>query len=175
MMRCNRPEHSRQEGERQCPRPRPGCCCCRGPQGEPGPQGENSVLAVASFFAFERRFENGKPVPLVTGMEDETGQIQLMGETAILLEPGRYAVWYTLSAVLEEAGYLQVTPSQQGSPRLAYGVYGKTADALVTAGGTNFLLLQAEETSVLQLNYNSNVVSRSGAASVMVWKLAEPG
>lgn len=174
-MRCNRPESSSREGEQQCRRPNSGCCCCRGPQGEPGPKGENSVLAAASFFAFERRFENGKAVPLVTGAEDETGQIRLMDETAILLEPGRYAVWYTLSTVLETAGYLQATPSQNGSPQLAYGVYARTADPMVTAGGTNFLLLQAEETAVFQLNYNSDVANRSGAASVMVWKLAEFG
>jgi len=120
-------QSSQKSGEegRRCPRPRPCGCCCRGLQGEQGPQGErgaqgetgqpgeNSVLAAASFFAFERRFENGKPIPLVTGMADET---------RIQLEQGRYAVWYTVSAVLEKEGYFQVTPSQQGSPRLAYGV-----------------------------------------------------
>ena len=174
-MRCNQPQNGSREDKQRCPRPHPGCCCCRGPQGETGPKGENSVLAAASFFAFERRFENGKPVPLVTGMEDETGQIQLMGETAILLEPGRYAVWYHLSAVLEKAGYLQVTPSQNGSPQLAYGLYARTASPMVTAGGTNFLLVQAGEATVFQLNYNSDVANRSGAASVMVWKLAEFG
>lgn len=180
-------QSDQKETERRCPRPRPGCCCCRGPQGEPGPQGErgpqgeagqpgeNSVLAAASFFAFERRFENGKPIPLVTGMADTTGQIQLVDETHIQLEQGKYAVWYTVSAVLEKAGYLQVTPSRQGSSLLAYGVYAKIADPLVTAGGTNFMLLTSTEPVVLHLNYNSNVTSRSGAASVMVWKLAEPG
>ena len=144
-----------------------------GPQGETGQPGENSVLAVASFFAFERRFENGKPIPLVTGMADETGQIRLVDETRIQLEQGRYAVWYTVSAVLEKEGYFQVTPSQQGSPRLAYGVYAKSAAPLVTAGGANFLLLTGTEPIMLRLHYNSNVTSRSGAASVMVWKLAE--
>ena len=180
-------QSSQKSGEegRCCPRSRPCGCCCRGPQGEQGLQGErgpqgetgqpgeNSVLAVASFFAFERRFENGKPIPLVTGMADETGQIRLVDETRIQLEQGRYAVWYTVSAVLEKEGYFQVTPSQQGSPRLAYGVYAKSAAPLVTAGGANFLLLTGTEPMVLRLHYNSNVTSRSGAASVMVWKLAE--
>ena len=174
-MRCNRPERSSREREQRCPHPHPGCCCCRGPQGEPGPKGENSVLAAASFFAFERRFANGKAVPLVIGTEDETGQIRLADETAILLEPGRYAVWYRLATVLENPGYLQVTPSQNGSPQLAYGVYARTADPMVTAGGTNFLLLRAEDATAFQLNYNSDVVNRSGEASVMVWKLAEFG
>ena len=150
-----------------------GCKASGGPQGETGQPGENSVLAVASFFAFERRFENGKPIPLVTGMADETGQIRLVDETRIQLEQGRYAVWYTVSAVLEKEGYFQVTPSQQGSPRLAYGVYAKSAAPLVTAGGANFLLLTGTEPIMLRLHYNSNVTSRSGAASVMVWKLAE--
>lgn len=174
-MRCNQPQNGSREDKQRCPRPHPGCCCCRGPQGEPGPKGENSVLAAASFFAFERRFENGKPVPLVTGTEDETGQIRLADETAIRLEPGRYAVWYHLSDVLENPGYLQVTPSQNGSPQLAYGLYARTASPMVTAGGTNFLLVHAGEATVFQLNYNSDVANRSGVASVMVWKLAEFG
>lgn len=157
------------------PAPASGLLLLLGPQGEPGPKGENSVLATASFFAFERRFENGKAVPLVTGTEDETGQIRLMDETAILLEPGRYAVWYRLSTVLENPGYLQVTPSQNGSSQLAYGVYVRTASPMVTAGGTNFLLLKAEDATAFQLNYNSDVANRSGEASVMVWKLAEFG
>lgn len=46
---------------------------------------------------------------------------------------------------------------------------------MVTAGGTNFLLVQAGEATVFQLNYNSDVANRSGVASVMVWKLAEFG
>ena len=46
---------------------------------------------------------------------------------------------------------------------------------MVTAGGTNFLLLQAEDATAFQLNYNSDVANRSGEASVMVWKLAEFG
>lgn len=178
-MNINQPERKSGREERRCPKVSSRCCCRgpqgeQGPQGEPGPKGENSILAAASFFAFERRFENGKPIPLVTGTADETGQIQLEDETRIRLEQGKYAVWYTVSAVLEKAGYLQVTPSQQASPLLAYGVYAKTADQLVTAGGTNFMLLTGTEPIVLRLNYNSNVGSRSGAASVMVWKLAGP-
>lgn len=122
-------QSSQKSGEegRCCPRPRPCGCCCRGPQGEQGPQGErepqgetgqpgkNSVLAVASFFAFERRFENGKPIPLVTGMADETGQIRLVDETRIQLEQGRYAVWYTVSAVLEK-GVFSGYPIATGKP-----------------------------------------------------------
>ncbi|WP_294455363.1 hypothetical protein [uncultured Allofournierella sp.] len=68
-----------------------------------------------------------------------------------------------------------MTPSQNGSPQLVYGVYARTASPMVTAGGTNFLLVQAGEATVFQLNYNSDVANRSGAASVMVWKLAEFG
>ena len=110
----------------------------RGPQGETGQPGENSVLAAASFFAFERRFENGKPIPLVTGIADETGQIRLVDETRIQLEQGRYAVWYTVSAVLEKEGDFQVTPSQQGSPRLAYGGYAKNRCPACNGGWRQF-------------------------------------
>lgn len=131
------------------------------------------MLAAASFFAFERRFESGQAVPLTVGTGDDSGQIRLEGETEIRLEPGRYALWYNLYTVLEQAGYLQVTPSQQGSPMLAYGVYARTAAPFVSVGGTNFMLLRLEQAGVLRLTYNSDVNNRSGSASVMVWKLAD--
>ena len=66
-----------------------GCCVCsgpQGPQGEPGPQGppgEPAQDCLASFFMFERRFENGRPIPLLTGTADPTGAIVLADETRI--------------------------------------------------------------------------------------------
>mgnify|MGYP000308901508 FL=1 len=97
-----------------------GCCVCsgpQGPQGEPGPQGppgEPAQDCFASFFMFERRFENGRPIPLLPGTEDPTGSIVLADETRIELAPGYYCISFSVSAILEEAGYMQVTPAYNG-------------------------------------------------------------
>ncbi|HJB20292.1 MAG TPA: hypothetical protein H9773_01135 [Candidatus Fournierella merdavium] len=120
---------------------------------------------------FERRFENGQPIPLLPGTEDPTGNIVLGDESRIELAPGYYCVTYSVSAILEEAGYMQVTPSYNGTSNLLYGVYFKTGAALSSACGSNSIIIQVPAQTSFTLTYNSNVMSRSGAATVSVLKL----
>ena len=154
-----------------------GCCACsgpQGPQGEPGPQGppgEPAQDCFTSFFMFERRFENGRPIPLLPGTEDPTGSIVLADETRIELAPGYYCISFSVSAILEEAGYMQVTPAYNGSSNLLYGIYFKTGAALSSAYGSNSIIIHVPETTSFSLTYNSNVADRSGAATVSVIRL----
>ena len=163
-----------------------GCCVCsgpqgpqgepgpQGPQGEPGPQGppgEPAQDCFASFFMFERRFENGRPIPLLTGTADPTGAIVLADETRIELAPGYYCISFSVSAILEEAGYMQVTPAYNGSSNLLYGIYFKTGAALSSACGSNSIIIHVPEATSFSLTYNSNVADRSGAACVSVVRL----
>ncbi len=153
------------------------CCCCRGPQGpqgEPGPQGpqgESSKDIFASFFIFERRFENSQLIPLITGTEDTTGNITLINDTQIKLNPGYYYISYSVSAILEEAGYMQITPSYNGSPYLPYGIYFKTGTVSSSAYGSNSMIIYVPSQTTFSLTFNSNVGNRSGAATVSVIKL----
>ena len=148
-----------------------GCCACsgpQGPQGEPGPQGpqgppgEPAQDCFASFFMFERRFENGRPIPLLPGTADPTGSIVLADY---------YCISFSVSAILEEAGYMQVTPAYNGSSNLLYGIYFKTGAALSSAYGSNSIIIHVPETTSFSLTYNSNVADRSGAATVSVIRL----
>lgn len=160
------------------------CCCCsgppgpQGPQGEPGPQGPQGEPAedcFASFFMFERRFENGRFIPLLPGTEDPTGNIVLADETRIELTPGYYCISFSVSAILEEAGYMQVTPAYNGTSNLLYGVYFKTGAALSSAYGSNSIIIHVPQPTSFGLAYNSNVADRSGAATVSVIKLTRKG
>lgn len=138
------------------------------PQGQPGTAPED---VFASFYTFMQRFTNGTTIPFLQAVEDPTGQIVLQNATQIRLEPGYYLISYHVSAILETAGYLQVTPAYGGQGHLEYGVYARTADDSVSAGGSNSLILHVEEETVFTLNYNSNVTSRDGAATVVVVQL----
>ena len=130
------------------------------------------MLARASFFMFERRFENGKPIPLFTGEKDPTGSIALAGETDIRLAAGEYLVIYSVSAVLEQTGYMQLTPAYNGAANLVYGAYFKTGASYSSACGANSFLLRAPAATSLTFTWNSSTASRSGAATVSVLKLA---
>ena len=143
-----------------------------GPQGPQGPQGEPGVPASASFVTYEVVFQTGQPVAFAAGVPDTSGNIALSGGTNIVLQPGKYAVWYSVSAVLDNAGYMQVTPSYNGQPHIEYGVYFRTAAALSSASGAAALLIDVPQQTNFTLSYNSNTTDRSGAANVVICKLA---
>lgn len=146
----------------------------QGPQGEPGPQGPQGEAAediFASFFTFEIRFVNGQPIFLVTGTEDTTGNIVLENNTQIVLNPGYYYISYSVSTVLDDAGYMQITPSYNGSSHLEYGIYFKTNTDSSSAYGSNSIIIYVPSQTNFTLTYNSNVGNRSGAATVSVIKL----
>lgn len=138
------------------------CCCCR------GPQAENSF---ASFFIFEIQFANGQPIPLITGTADTDGNISLEDNTRIILEPGYYYISFSVSTILDTAGYMQITPAYNGTPRLDYGIYFKTNTDSSSAYGSSSIIIYVPSQTSFTLTYNSNVSNRSGAATVAVIKL----
>lgn len=154
----------------RCGRPRcchfSGTCCC-----PPEPPAEPAEDVFASFATFEVRFENGQAIQWGTGAEDPSGAITLEDNSRIMLEPGYYAVTYSVSAVLDQAGYMQITPYWNGSPHLEYGVYFRTAAGASSACGSGEMILQVPSRTPFTLHYNSDVSSRSGAAMITVLKL----
>lgn len=173
---CCGPQGPQGEPGPQGPQGEPGP---QGPQGEPGPQGpqgepgEAAKDIFASFFIHEVRFENGQPLPLLTGTTDTTGNITLADSTRIELTPGYYFISYSASAVLDTPGYMQITPSYNGTAHLEYSVYFKTGTASSSACGASSLILYAPFATSFTLTYNSNAASRFGAATVAVIKLTK--
>lgn len=138
------------------------------PQGE---SGETAKDIFASFVTFEIRFTNGQFITLGTGTEDTTGNITLQDNTRIVLNPGYYYISYSVSAVLDTPGYMQITPSYNGTSHLEYGIYFKTNTVSSSAYGSNSMIIYVPSQTDFTLTYNSNVQSRSGAATVAIIKL----
>lgn len=135
------------------------------------PQGECTDTAFASFVIFEVRFVNGQPIPLITATDDTTGNISLEDNTNIVLEQGYYYISFSVSTVLDNAGYMQITPSYNGTSHLETGIYFRTGTDLSSAYGSNSIIIYVPSKTSFTLTYNSNSENRSGAAAVSVIKL----
>ena len=143
----------------------------QGPQGDPGPQGPPGPSTFASYNNYEATFTNGNLVPLQEITADTTGNITLQDGNKILLEPGYYHIFYGISTILDNAGYMQVTPTYNGTSHLDDGIYSKVGTSGVTAWGAYGLILYAPSQTSFTLTFNSNTAARSGAASVTILKL----
>lgn len=137
------------------------------PQGEEGGT-EDDIFA--SFATFEMRFVNAAPILLGTATPDPTGTILLQDSTGIVLQPGYYYIAYSVSTILDTAGYMQITPSYNGAAHLEFGIYFKT-NGNASAYGSNSIIIQVPAQTTFTLTYNSDVENRSGAATIAVIKL----
>ena len=139
-----------------------------GPQGEQGPAGPDSY---ASFVSYMQQFVNGTPISFTQAAADPTGHISQSSATQVALEPGTYFVSYHVSAILETAGYLQVTPAYNGSAFLEYGVYDRVNSASVSVSGSAAFIAVVPAQTVLTLNYNSSAAARDGAMTMVILRL----
>ena len=146
----------------------------QGPEGPAGPQGPAGVEGYASFVTFQAIFPSGGNIPFATGTADPSGRIVPSSDTQVTLAPGVYLVMYQVSAVLETAGYLQVTPSYGGQGHLEYGVYGRTAADSVTVSGSASWILTAQEQVTLALNSSGSSATRDGALTLTILALRAP-
>ena len=156
------------------PRGKPGPEGPAGPQGEQGPagpQGEQGPAGpdlYASFVAYMQQFANGSPISFTQAVADPTGHISQPSATQVALAPGTYFVTYHVSAVLEAAGYLQITPFYNGAAFLEYGVYDRVSSASVSVSGSAAFIAVVPAQTVLTLNCNSSAAVRDGAMTMVI-------
>ena len=159
------------------PRGKPGPEGPAGPQGEQGPagpQGEQGPAGpdlYASFVAYMQQFANGSPISFTQAVADPTGHISQPSATQVALAPGTYFVTYHVSAVLEAAGYLQITPFYNGAAFLEYGVYDRVSSASVSVSGSSAFIAVVPAQTVLTLNCNSSAAVRDGAMTMVIMGL----
>jgi len=139
-----------------------------GPQGEQGPAGPD---LYASFVAYMQQFANGSPISFTQAVADPTGHISQPSATQVALAPGTYFVTYHVSAVLEAAGYLQITPFYNGAAFLEYGVYDRVSSANVSVSGSAAFIAVVPAQTVLTLNCNSSAAVRDGAMTMVIMGL----
>lgn len=138
------------------------------PQGEPGTDPED---VFASFYTFMNQFADGSQVPWFTVTPDPTGQIVLDEPARITLAPGYYLVSFHLSAILDNPGYIQITPSYNGAAYLFYGFYFRTGVAKSTANGSSSLIFEVPSQTNFTLTFNSDTTSTEGAGTLTFVKL----
>ncbi len=138
------------------------------PQGKPG---NNANQSFASFFNYGTLFNNGSQLPFYPVVTDITGQIVQVSQEQISLEAGYYLVSYHVSAILSDAGYMQITPFYSSTSHLELGIYFLTPEGRSTANGSNTIIIYIPEKTNFTLTYNSNVSSRDGAATLSILKL----
>ena len=147
------------------PRGKPGPEGPAGPQGEQGPAGPD---LYASCVAYMQQFANGSPISFTQAVADPTGHISQPSATQVALAPGTYFVTYHVSAVLEAAGYLQITPFYNGAAFLEYGVYDRVSSASVSVSGSAAFIAVVPAQTVLTLNCNSSAAVRDGAMTMVI-------
>ena len=142
-----------------------------GPTGATGPTGVSPDQAFASFANFADQFTNASLIPLYVVVADATGQIVSLDSTHIMLAPGYYLISYHVSTLLSTPGYMQVTPSYNGTSHIEFGIYFKTTGNVASAYGSNSIIIDVPAETNFTLTYNSNVVSTDGTATITFLKL----
>ena len=148
-----------------------------GPQGTPGatgptgPAGGPGEDVFASYYSDVRSVPNNGQIPLYELLNDPTGNITLSGTQQLRLQPGYYRVSYSVSAILEAPGYLQITPAFGGLARIDLGIYFRTSGNSSTANGARTFTFYTSEATNFFLTYSSDVSGRSVQTTLDIEKL----
>ena len=145
-----------------------------GPTGPTGPTGAAGTVAddvFASFFNYQYLLVQGRQLALFPDVADPTGNITQLTPEQIALEPGYYLVSYKVSAVFQQANYMQVTPSYNGVPHLETSIYFAINAEGGSACGSGFLILRAPAATTFSLTYSGSANARDGEINLTILKL----
>ena len=145
-----------------------------GPTGATGATGPTGVIpndVAASFINYGAQFQNAALIPMGIGVADPTGNIVLTDPTRITLAPGVYSIFYEVSALLPDSGYIQVTPYYNSAPHLEYGIYFMTGAGRSSASGSASFLVEVPAQTVFDLTFNSSVRIGDGTLNLVIHKL----
>ena len=142
-----------------------------GATGATGPTGPVPSGTFASFINFGAQFADAALIPMKTEIADPTGRIVLTDSTRVSLEPGVYAIFYEVSALLSESGFIQVTPFYNGSPHIEYGIYFMTGAGRSSAFGSVSFMIEVPARTVFSLTFNSPVRTTEGTLTMTIFQL----
>ena len=151
-----------------------------GPAGQPGatgvtgatgPAGEAPEDVFASFYNYAVALTNGSRIPIYQQVADPTGQIVYNTDNSITLAPGYYLISYKVSVLLDEAGYVQVTPSYNGEAHIENGIYFSAPVNRSSAAGSVFMIVPVQEQTNFNLTFNSPVRAIEGEMTMTILKL----
>ena len=125
----------------------------------------------ASFIGSSELFTNGSQLLLFPAVTDPTGTIGESDLMHIQLAAGSYLVSYSVSAIFNAPGYMQVTPFYNGTSHLETGVYFATiADGSSACGSAHFIL-EAPAATTFSLTYSGPLDAREGTVTLTFLKL----
>lgn len=142
-----------------------------GATGATGPPGEIPPDSAAFFYNYQALFTPGQAIDFFPGVEDSTGAIAQQSASVLSLQAGAYLVSYRISTTLSQPGYLQVTPSYNGTPHLETGVYFATTANGSSAGGSAHFILQAAAPTTFSLTYSGSAAGSNGEVNVTFLRL----
>ena len=145
-----------------------------GPTGATGPAGVAPPDAFASFIDYEDLFTSDDRITLFPSVPDPTGNITESTLTEVSLTAGYYLVTYSVSAILRDPNYIQVTPFYNGAAHLETGVYFATTANGSSAVGASSFILYAPEATAFSLTYNGPEDAREGTVTLTFLKLRAP-
>ena len=148
-----------------------------GPTGPTGPQGPEAAVPddiFASFIGSSELFTNGALLFLFPAIDDPTGNITETDLMHVQLAPGYYLVSYSVSAIFNAPGYLQVTPYYNGQSHIETGIYFATSANGSSACGSAHFILYAPSATLFTLTYSGPIDAREGTVTLTFLKLRRP-
>ena len=145
-----------------------------GPTGNTGPTGATGPVPddiFASFINFAAVFTNASLIPMGIGVADTTGNIVLSDPTHVTLAPGIYTIFYEVSALLSDSGYMQITPFYNGAPHIEYGIYFMTNSGRSSAFGSVSFIIEVPAETAFSLTFNSPVTASEGTLTMVIYKM----
>ena len=125
----------------------------------------------AAFIGSSELFHNGTQLQLFPEVQDPTGAITGTDLSHVQLAAGQYLVNYSVSAIFNAPGYMQVTPFYDGTAHLETGVYFATTANGSTACGAASFILTAPAPTVFSLTYSGPLDAREGTVTLTFLKL----
>lgn len=140
----------------------------RGPAGPPGyPQ--NSVFA--SFSGQELIMPESASIPFKIDISDITGNIALCNSYSIMLNPGYYAIYYYISAVMKKRGFIKLIPIFNDREQPIYTGYAEATKHREVLVISRYFIIEIPSTSALFFTWRSSAGASKINMNLSILKL----
>lgn len=143
----------------------------QGARGPAGPPGYPQNRIFASFSGQELLLPENSNLPLEAGILDITKAIALCNQSSILLNPGYYAVYYYVSAVMKKHGFIRLTPILNDCEQSGYAGYAKASKRQETLSVSRYFIIEAAGDSTLSFTWCSSEIESKVNMNITLEKL----
>lgn len=140
----------------------------RGPAGPPG-YSQNSVFA--SFSGQELIIPESTNLPLKMDIPDITGNISLCNSCSVMLNSGYYAIYYYISTVMKNHGFIKLTPVFNDCVQSVYTGYAEAAKRKETLEISRYFIIEILSDSTLFFVWDSSASTSKVNMNLSIEKL----